>query len=78
MRVPQSYIQKLKVSVHVLQCVAIFVAACLTLTIMTKDGDVGGATTYFFALVSIYSTEHTWQGYLAWSLIQMLGHREQG
>ncbi|KAF2714824.1 hypothetical protein K504DRAFT_457020 [Pleomassaria siparia CBS 279.74] len=50
MRVPQSYIQKLKVVAHVFQAILIFIAGCLTLAVLTKDGDTGGATKYYIAL----------------------------
>jgi hypothetical protein len=53
MRVPQSYIQKCKVVGHVFQALFIFVAGCITLAIMTKDGSTGGATKFFFALASL-------------------------
>ena len=36
---------------HALQAVFIFVAGCLTISVMTK-GDIGGATRYYFAMVS--------------------------
>lgn len=52
MRIPQSYIQKCKVVAHCFQAVFVFVAACLTIAVMTKDGDIGGPTKYFFAMVS--------------------------
>lgn len=48
-RIPQSYIQKCKVGLHALQAVFIFVAGCLTISVMTK-GDIGGATRYYFAM----------------------------
>ncbi|CBY00802.1 hypothetical protein IAQ61_011710 [Plenodomus lingam] len=50
MRVPQSYIQKCKVVAHSFQAVFIFVAAVLTIAVMTKDGSTGGSTKYFFAM----------------------------
>ncbi|KAF2798377.1 hypothetical protein K505DRAFT_267742 [Melanomma pulvis-pyrius CBS 109.77] len=50
MRVPQSYIQKCKVVAHVFQILLIFVAGCLTLAVLTKGGDIGGATKYYIAL----------------------------
>lgn len=51
MRVPQSYIQKCKVVAHVFQILLIFIAGCLTLAVLTKGGDIGGATKYYIALV---------------------------
>ncbi|KAF2854181.1 hypothetical protein T440DRAFT_465180 [Plenodomus tracheiphilus IPT5] len=50
MRVPQSYIQKCKVVAHTFQAVFVFVAAVLTIAVMTKDGSTGGPTKYFFAM----------------------------
>ena len=52
MRIPQSYIQKCKVVAHVFQAIFVFIAACLTIAVMTKDGPVEGPTKYFFAMVS--------------------------
>jgi hypothetical protein len=65
MRIPQSYIQKCKVVAHVFQAVFVFVAFCLTITVMTKGGDIGGPTKYFFAMVcslSPVSLPQTLQG----------------
>ena len=53
-RIPQSYVQKCKILLHALQVVFIFVAGCLTIAIMSKDGTIGGATKYFFAMVSAW------------------------
>lgn len=50
MRVPQSYIQKCKVVAHSLQAVFVFVATVLTITVMTKQGSIEGATKYFMAM----------------------------
>jgi len=50
MRIPQSYIQKCKVVAHVFQAIFVFIAACLTIAVMTKDGPVEGPTKYFFAM----------------------------
>ncbi|KAF2263864.1 hypothetical protein CC78DRAFT_261531 [Lojkania enalia] len=49
MRIPQSYIQKIKIVAHVFQALFIFIAGCVTISVFTK-GDTGGATKYFFAL----------------------------
>ncbi|XPS99300.1 hypothetical protein M3J09_008479 [Ascochyta lentis] len=49
-RIPQSYVQKCKVLLHVLQVVFIFVAGCLTIAVMTKEGTIGGATKFYFAM----------------------------
>jgi hypothetical protein len=51
MRVPQSYIQKCKIVAHGFQVLLIFIAACITISVLTKDGTTGGATKYYFALV---------------------------
>jgi hypothetical protein len=60
-RIPQSYIQKCKVGLHALQAVFIFVAGCLTISVMTK-GDIGGATRYYFAMVSTeYQSLSVWK-----------------
>ena len=52
MRIPQSYIQKCKVVAHCFQAIFVFIAACLTITVMTKEGSIGGGTRFFFAMVS--------------------------
>ena len=52
MRIPQSYIQKCKVVAHTFQAIFVFVALCLTIAVLTKDGPVGGPTRYFLAMVS--------------------------
>lgn len=51
MRIPQSYIQKCKVVAHVFQVIFVFVAACLTIAVMIKDGSTGVPTKFYFALV---------------------------
>lgn len=50
MRIPQSYIQKCKVVAHVFQAIFVFVALCLTIAVMVKDGETAGATRYFLAM----------------------------
>lgn len=50
MRVAQSYIQKCKVVAHVFQVVFIFIAACLTISVMAKEGSTGGSTKFFFSM----------------------------
>ncbi|KAF2490604.1 hypothetical protein BU16DRAFT_518034 [Lophium mytilinum] len=50
MQVPQSYIQKCKVVAHIFQILLIFIAACITISVLTKDGTNGGATDWYFAL----------------------------
>jgi hypothetical protein len=52
MRIPQSYIQKCKVVGHTFQTIFIFVGLCITIAVFTKDGETGGATRYYLALVS--------------------------
>ncbi|KAF2112210.1 hypothetical protein BDV96DRAFT_498676 [Lophiotrema nucula] len=49
MRIPQSYIQKVKVVAHGFQALFIFIAACITISVFTK-GTTGGASKFFFAL----------------------------
>jgi hypothetical protein len=52
MRIPQSYIQKCKVVAHIFQTIFIFVGLCITIAVFTKDGETGGATRFYLALVS--------------------------
>lgn len=51
MRVNVSYVQRCKATAHVFQVVLTFIAGCLTLAVLTKQGDTGGATKFFFATV---------------------------
>jgi hypothetical protein len=51
MRIAQSDIQKFKIAAHIFQAVLIFIALCLTISVMVKDGETGGATKFFFAMV---------------------------
>ncbi|KXT12902.1 hypothetical protein AC579_10463 [Pseudocercospora musae] len=53
MRVPQNKLQKIKAGIHCTQLVLIFVAGCLTLAVMTKNGGFGGPTGFYFALCFI-------------------------
>lgn len=55
MQIPQTKTQRIKASIHCLQALLIFVAGCLTLAVMTKDGGFGGQTGFYFALVSAES-----------------------
>lgn len=56
MRIPQSYIQKCKVVAHGFQVLLIFIAWCITISVLTKDGETGGATKFYFALVCLVSS----------------------
>jgi preprotein translocase subunit SecG len=51
MRIAQSDIQKFKIAAHIFQAILIFIALCLTISVMVKDGETGGATKFFFAMV---------------------------
>jgi hypothetical protein len=53
MKVPQSYIQKCKTVAHVFQALLIFIAGCITISVLTKSGKNGGATSWYFALVRL-------------------------
>lgn len=53
MRVPQSYIQRCKAVAHIFQALLVFIAGCLTLAVIAKDGTTGGATKYYIALVCL-------------------------
>ena len=55
MRVPQSYIQKCKAVAHIFQALLVFIAGCLTLAVIAKDGPTGSATKYYIALVCLPS-----------------------
>lgn len=54
MRVPQTYIQKIKAGIHFAQAFLIFIGGCLALAVLTKDGDTGGQVGFYFALVRLY------------------------
>ncbi|KAF2170725.1 hypothetical protein M409DRAFT_63806 [Zasmidium cellare ATCC 36951] len=53
MRLPQTKLQRIKAIVHFVQAFVIFIAGCLTLAVMTKDGGFGGQTGFYFALCFI-------------------------
>jgi hypothetical protein len=61
MRIAQSDIQKFKIAAHIFQAVLIFIALCLTISVMVKDGETGGATKFFFAMVRRRQTAPTRQ-----------------
>ncbi|KAF1851153.1 uncharacterized protein K460DRAFT_272682 [Cucurbitaria berberidis CBS 394.84] len=50
MRIPQSYIQKCKATAHGFQAILVFIAACLTIAVMIKDGSTGGPTKFYLAM----------------------------
>lgn len=56
MRIPQTKTQRTKAIVHLSQAFVVFIAGCLTLAVMTKDGGFGGQTGFYFALVQSYFT----------------------
>lgn len=51
MRLDLSQLQKVKMGVHTIQAILIFVAACLTIAVLVKDGDTDSRTAWFFGLV---------------------------
>lgn len=53
MRIPQTKMQKIKIGIHAVQALLVFVAGCLTLAVMTKSGSFGGETGFYFALVCV-------------------------
>jgi hypothetical protein len=53
MRIPQTYIQKIKAGVHFVQAFLIFIGGCLALAVLTKDGKTGAQIGFYFALVSV-------------------------
>ncbi len=55
MRIPQSYIQKVKVAAHVFQGILVFVTGCLTISVLARSGPAGGGTKFTMALVSYES-----------------------
>jgi hypothetical protein len=51
MKLNTSYVQKCKTVAHIFQIILIFIAGCITIAVLTKGGETGGATKYYFALV---------------------------
>lgn len=51
MRIEQSYFQKAKTLFHTFQALFTFIAGCLTLAVLTKEGGHGGQVGFYFALV---------------------------
>jgi hypothetical protein len=75
MKIVQSYVQKAKIVFHIIQAFLIFIAGCITLSVFTKGGFVGGGPKWFFALVcSSGYTSQTRAGcnVLALSILQLL------
>lgn len=58
MRIPQTYVQKIKAGVHFAQAFLIFIGGCLALAVLTKDGETGGQIGFYFALVSLGCGEY--------------------
>ncbi|KAI9688018.1 MAG: hypothetical protein M1820_010325 [Bogoriella megaspora] len=56
MRVQQTKLQQSKTYVHIAQVVFIFVAGCLALAVLTKDGGTDGRVGWFFGLVGCLDT----------------------
>lgn len=52
MRIPQTNLQTIKLGTHAVQAFCIFIGGCLSLAVLTKDGDTGGQVSYYFGLVS--------------------------
>ncbi|KAL8700851.1 MAG: hypothetical protein Q9201_005221 [Fulgogasparrea decipioides] len=50
MRLPDSFLQKVKIVLHAIQGFVIFLAWAITIAIFTKDGTTDGRTKFFFAL----------------------------
>ncbi|KAF2086868.1 hypothetical protein K490DRAFT_43166 [Saccharata proteae CBS 121410] len=50
MRITQGGMQKSKTVLHFVQCLLVFVAGCITLAVLVKDGGYDGRTAYYFAL----------------------------
>ncbi|CAI6333784.1 unnamed protein product [Periconia digitata] len=50
MRINTSYVQKCKTVAHFFQGLVIFIAGCITIAILTQDGEIGGPTRYYFAM----------------------------
>lgn len=64
MRLPQNKLQRAKAAIHGTQALLVFVAGCLTLSVMTKSGGYGGQTGFYFALVRAAFILHHHDGLL--------------
>ncbi|PVI02793.1 hypothetical protein DM02DRAFT_499421, partial [Periconia macrospinosa] len=53
MRINTSYVQKCKTVAHVFQGLLIFIGGCITIAVLTKDGEIGGASRYYLAMCFI-------------------------
>lgn len=51
MKLNTSYVQKCKTVAHIFQIILIFIAGCITIAVLTKGGETGGATKYYLTLV---------------------------
>jgi hypothetical protein len=52
MRFDLSGLQKAKMAIHTVQAILLFVAACITIAMFTKEGHSDGRGKWFFTLVS--------------------------
>lgn len=63
MRIQQTKNQKIKAIVHFTQAFFIFIAGCLALAVLTKDGGTGAQIGYYFALVRLQTLDILEQRY---------------
>lgn len=54
--IPQSYLQNAKVAAHCIQTLLVFIAACLSIAVLSEDGSQDSGTDWLFALVSYASS----------------------
>ena len=52
MQLPEGVLQKIKTGLYSLIAICVFLGWALTIAVFTKDGPVGGATRYYFFMVS--------------------------
>jgi hypothetical protein len=52
MRIQQTQLAKTKAALHIAQLLFIFIGGCLTLAVLTEDGETGGSVGFYFGLVS--------------------------
>ena len=54
MRLQQTKLQRSKTIVHIAQITLIFIAGCLSVVLLTKNGSTDGRIGWFFGLVLLY------------------------
>lgn len=58
MRQDISALQKVKMAIHTVQALLIFIVACITIAVFTGSGKTGGGSKWLFAVVRLSSSSN--------------------